>query len=89
MQNDLNLYPSKMSDELLKKFPRTVMFSSEFDYFRTESDKFASRLFKAGRLDEYVVYPGSVHSFMGLDDNHIVKLDIAWNFKKWINCYLR
>ena len=88
--NDPNLYPSKMSETLLKKFPRTVMASTEFDTFKTETDKFAQRLQKAGRLDEYVVYPGSVHSFIGLDRNtHYVWQDVLKNYKKWVDCYLR
>lgn len=88
--NDPNLYPSKMSDALLKKFPRTIVASVEFDTFKHETDKFVDRLKKAGTLDEYVVYPGSVHSFIGIDHNtHYVWLDLEKNFKKWVDCYLR
>ena len=88
--NDTNLYPSKMSEQLIKKFPKTVMATTEFDIFRTETDKFAQRLKKAGRLEEYVTYPGSVHSFLGLDRvTSPIWQDVLKNYKKWVDCYLR
>ena len=65
------------------------MFSTEYDYFRTETDKFANRLKKAGRLDEYIIYPGSVHSFLGFDKDHVINRDHEWNFRKWVECYLK
>ena len=78
--DDTNLYPSKMSESLIKKFPRTVLASTEFDVFYTETVKFAKRLRKEGRLDEFVVYPGSVHNFVGLEDTHPIKLDVTKNY---------
>jgi len=56
------LYPGKASDELLAKFPPTVVVEGEFDMFITESTRFARRLSRAGRLLEFVVFPGVNHA---------------------------
>ena len=56
-----HLFPGKASDELLMKFPPTVIVEVEFDMFITESTRFASRLRRAGRLLEFVVVPGATH----------------------------
>jgi acetyl esterase/lipase len=55
------LYPGKASDELLAKFPPTLILEGEFDMFITETTRFARRLSRAGRLLEYVVFPGVTH----------------------------
>ena len=56
-----HLFPGKASDELLMKFPPTVIIEVEFDMFITELTRFASRLRRAGRLLEFVVVPGATH----------------------------
>ena len=66
------MFPGKASEELLSKFPPTVLDSREFDIFRTETSRLADRLRRAGRLLEFVVIPGAVHGscfFPGLESN--------------------
>jgi len=55
------LFPAKSSDDLLAKFPPTVIYEREFDFYITESTRFAARLRAAGRLLEFVVIPGLAH----------------------------
>ena len=55
------LFPGKASDELLEKFPPTIIEESEFDMFITEATRLANRLRKAGRLLEFIVFPGGKH----------------------------
>jgi len=55
------LFPAKASEELLRKFPPTVVVEVEFDFYITESTRFARRLRAAGRLLELVVVPGLGH----------------------------
>ena len=61
-RNDPTLFPDKARDKLLMKMPPTVMISGEFDIFLTETTRLANRLRSAGRLLEFVVYPGVKHS---------------------------
>jgi len=56
------LFPGKASNEILEKFPPTVMFEVEFDMFITEATRFANRLRAAGRLLDMVVVPGIGHA---------------------------
>jgi len=60
--NDPLLFPSKASDDILTKFPPTVMYEVEFDMFITEATRFASKLRAAGRLLDMVVVPGIGHA---------------------------
>ena len=60
-KSDPLLFPGKASDELLKKFPPTIMEESEFDMFITEATRLANRLRSAGRLLEFIVIPGAKH----------------------------
>ena len=55
------LFPGKASNELLSKFPPTVIYEVEFDIFITETTRLARRLREAGRLLELVVQPGLGH----------------------------
>ena len=56
-----HLFPGKASEELLEKFPPTIILESEFDMFITEASRLANRLHRAGRLLEFVVIPGGIH----------------------------
>ena len=60
--NDPVLFPDKAKDKLLMKLSPTVMISGEFDIFLTETTRFANRLRSAGRLLEFIVFPGVKHS---------------------------
>jgi len=55
------LFPAKTPEDLLVKFPPTVIFEAEFDFYITEATRFATRLRSAGRLLELVVVPGIGH----------------------------
>jgi acetyl esterase/lipase len=57
-----HLFPGKASEELLEKFPPTIILEAEFDMFITEATRLAGRLRRAGRLLEFVVIPGGTHS---------------------------
>ena len=64
-KNDPLLFPGKATDEILEKFPPTIVEEAEFDMFITEATRLAYRLRRAGRLLEFVVIPGGKHgSFM-------------------------
>jgi acetyl esterase/lipase len=60
--HDPLLFPDKTRDKLLVKMPPTVMISGEFDIFVTETTRMATKLRAAGRLLEFVVFPGIKHS---------------------------
>ena len=60
-KSDPLLFPGKASDELLEKFPPTIIEESEFDMFITEATRIANRLRSAGRLLELIVIPGAKH----------------------------
>ena len=60
-KNDPLLFPGKASDEILEKFPPTIIEESEFDMFITEATRLAYRLRRAGRLLELIVIPGGKH----------------------------
>lgn len=89
--NDPHMFPTKMSDELIKIYPDSVFHTTEFDLFRREQRVFATRLQKAGHLKEFSVVPGTLH---GLSGNDLVKDAWAYaiypkNQEKWVECYLR
>ena len=60
-KSDPLLFPGKSSDQLLEKFPPTIIEEAEFDMFITEATRLAYRLRRAGRLLELIVIPGGKH----------------------------
>jgi len=60
-RSDPLLFPAKAPEDLLSKFPPTVILEVEFDFYITEATRFARRLRAAGRLLEVVVVPGLGH----------------------------
>jgi len=60
-KNDPLLFPSKASDELIRKMPPTIIFSAEFDIFITESERMARRMRQNGKLLEFCCIPGITH----------------------------
>ena len=60
-KNDPLLFPGKASEEILKNMPPTILWETEFDMFIKESTRLANRLRSAGRLLEFVVFPGQTH----------------------------
>ena len=66
-QKDDQLFPGRTSDEILKKYPPTVVFTSEFDFIRRDNEAFAERLRKVGKLAEVSVMPGALHCYQHHD----------------------
>lgn len=64
-QNDDQLFPGKLSDELLMKVPPFALFTSEFDFLRRDSLALAERGKKFGKLLDISNTPGALHSLMG------------------------
>ena len=60
-KSDPLLFPGKASDELLEKFPPTIMEECEFDMFITEATRITNKIRRAGRLLEFIVVPGAKH----------------------------
>ena len=52
-----------MSDKVAKKFPYTVVMTSEFDYFRKGAEELANRLKISGRLLDICIHPGVDHTW--------------------------
>ena len=81
------MFPGKVSDELLSKFPPTVIDTREFDMFITETSRLACRLRRAGRLLEFIVIPGAVHFVSAIPQLKCSKLWIQ-TLKKCLQEYL-
>jgi len=79
-KNDPLLFPGKASDELLKKFPPTIIEESEFDMFITETTRLANRLRRVGRLLELIVIPGGKHG--STMDPRLNNFKVAMDTKK-------
>ena len=60
-KNDPLLFPGKSTKEVLRNMPPTIVWESEFDVFIHEATRLAHRLQDAGRLLEFVVFPGQRH----------------------------
>ena len=67
-QNDPQVYPGRASDEILKKYPPTVIWTSEFDCLRRDNEEFAARLKKLGKLAEFSNMPAKTHAYMSFAD---------------------
>lgn len=57
-----------MDIELVKRLPKTVLITSEFDCFRRDALEFKEKLEKAGKLADFKNYPGVGHNFMHLKE---------------------
>ena len=79
-KSDPLLFPGKAKDELLEKFPPTIIEESEFDMFITEQTRLANRLRRAGRLLEFIVIPGGKHG--STMDPRLKNFKVAMDAKK-------
>ncbi|CAM3184397.1 alpha/beta hydrolase [Streptobacillus ratti] len=82
-----NYYISQINapDSLLKQFPRTLMFTSEYDYLRLEAEYFHKRLKENGVNSIGIRYAGEVHAFIdkiGYSDNAIDSVNEIKEFIK-------
>lgn len=73
-KNDPLLFPGKASDDILEKFPPTIINEVEFDMFITEATRFANRLRRAGKLLEFIIIPGATHGSVLVQDLKCSKL---------------
>lgn len=55
------LWPTRMGDLLARRFPRTAIITSEFDYLRRPAEELGALLHRHGRLAEFVAHPGLGH----------------------------
>ena len=62
---DRYLFPNLMGDELAKKAPYTIVYTSEFDYFKQNGDQTADLMSRNGRLLDYGIIPGLFHEAFG------------------------
>ena len=60
---DTRIFPNEMSNEIASRFPNSVVFTSEFDFYRRGSEELAQLLHKNARLVEFCVHPGTIHGF--------------------------
>lgn len=77
------LFPAKSPDDLLEKFPPTLIVESEFDFYITEATRFARRLNSAGRLLDLVVIPGIGHA-QGMEKPEMKKFQETMDIMKTI-----
>ncbi|WP_073507549.1 alpha/beta hydrolase [Streptobacillus notomytis] len=72
-------------DELLKKFPKTLIFTSEYDYLRLEAEYFHKRL-KENKVDSTCIrYAGEVHAFIDKIGYSNSAIDSVNEIKEFIN----
>ena len=64
-KNDDQLYPGRASDDILKKYPPTVIWTGEFDFLRRDNEAFGERLKKFGKLAAFSNMPGVFHGYHG------------------------
>jgi len=59
--NDLHLFPGRLSVEQAKKLPMTFVMTSEFDHYERDAVHVARTLEKAGRLAGWSKSPAAQH----------------------------
>ena len=68
-QNDDQLFPGKAPDDILKRYPQTVIWTSEYDFLRRDNETFAKRLKKLGKLAALGEMPGVGHGYQAFSFN--------------------
>jgi acetyl esterase len=86
-----DVFVTNMADDLLKNFPPTVLFTSEYDYLRWGTEDMARLLDKHGKLLDYIVHPGTEHCWYLTDPNNecSTTMDCWADFGKVFTKYLR
>ncbi|CAM3239340.1 alpha/beta hydrolase fold domain-containing protein [Streptobacillus felis] len=82
-----NYYISQINapDSLLRQFPKTLIFTVEYDYLRLEAEYFHKRLRENAVKSIGIRYAGEVHAFIdktGFNDNIIDSVDEIREFIK-------
>ena len=88
-EKDPVVFPHEASEEILRRWPSTIVISAEFDtYEPAVRDHFNPRLKKAGRLLESICYPGGMHGFMmngKYERTSAYWADMKQIFKEYVN----
>ena len=66
-----------MSSEIARNFPPTAIITAEFDFLRRHAEELGALLLLHGRLVEFVVHPGLIHSW-NFSMSH-PKSDMYWS----------
>ncbi len=61
IKDRVDVFVTNMPDDLLKNFPPTVLWTSEYDNCRWGTEVMAQLLEKHGKLLDYIVLPGTAH----------------------------
>jgi acetyl esterase/lipase len=61
IKDRVDVFVTNMPDDLLKNFPPTVLWTSEYDNCRWGTEVMAQLLEKHGKLLDYIVHPGTEH----------------------------
>jgi acetyl esterase/lipase len=61
IKDRVDVFVTNMPDEILKNFPPTVLWTSEYDSCRWGTESMAKLLEKHGKLLDYIVHPGTDH----------------------------
>ena len=86
-----DVFVTNMADDLLKNFPPTVLFTSEFDDCRWGTESVAILLEKHGKLLDYIVHPGTEHCwYLRHSGDEIPATQDCWaDYRKIFSKYLR
>jgi acetyl esterase/lipase len=86
-----DVFVTNMADDLLKNFPPTVLFTSEFDSCRWGNENLAKLLEKHGKLLDYIVHPGLDHCWYITDfeNSCSTTLDCGADYGKVFDRYLK
>ena len=67
-KNDTFLYPGKIGVNVVRRMPKTVLMTSEFDLMRRDTLDYKTKLEKAHKLAGFLDYGGVEHGFMQYED---------------------
>jgi acetyl esterase/lipase len=91
IKDRVDVFVTNMPDDLLKNFPPTVLFTSEFDFCRWGTEVMAQLLEKHGKLLDYIVHPGATHCWYFADpENRSPSTQKCWDdYGKVFDHYLK
>lgn len=82
-----DVFPLLTKEETLKKFPKCVLVTSEYDFMRRSTEKMAQRLLDAGVLLDYACYPSTGCAYYACQQHHPLA-DLHYNdMKKMFSTY--
>ena len=81
------LFPIYIKDDLAKEMPKTIIFTSEFDYNKRDCENFARTLQRNGSLQEFCCHAQGTHGYYLAMSNPISEMfwsDIKKVFTKFV-----